>query len=83
MVVPRSNTALDLVLLEAISNIGLAKNSALAHALVSLGSHTLENVSWLTVDGLIPSLCIPSLDDATVTVDLGITHFHGVQFMVF
>ena len=83
MVVPRTDAALDPVLLDALSNMGLAKNSAHARALVSLGPHTLDNVSWLTVDRVVPSLCIPSLDNATATVDLGITHFHGVQFLVF
>ena len=83
MVVPRPDADLDPVLLEAISNMDLAKNSAHAHALLSLGSHTLENVSWLTVNDVVPSLCIPSLDDSTTTVDLGITHFRGVQFLVF
>ena len=83
MVVPRSDAVLDLVLLDALSNMGLAKNSAHAHALVSLGSHTLEHISWLTVNDAVRSLQIPSLDDATATVDLGITHFRGLQFLVF
>ena len=83
MVVPRGDAALDPVLIDALSNMRLAKSSALAHALVSLGSYTLEDVSWLTVDDVVPSLRIPSLDDATDTVDLGITHYRGVQFLVF
>ena len=46
MVVSRTDAALDPVLLDVLSNMGLPKNSAHAHALVSLGFHTLENVSW-------------------------------------
>ena len=56
MVVPRRDAVLDPVLLDALSNMGLAKNSAHAHALVSLGSHTLEHISWLTVNDVVPSL---------------------------
>ena len=37
----------------------------------------------VNVDDVVPSLCIPPLDDATATVDLGITHFRGGQFLVF
>ena len=59
MYVPRPDAVLDSVLLEAISNMGLAKNSALAHALVSLGSNTLADVSWLTVDDFHPFVSRP------------------------
>ena len=83
MVVPRSDDALDPVLLDALSNMGLAKNSAFAHAIVSLESYTLEDVSWLTVADVAPSFRILSLDDATGTDDLAITHYRGVQFLVF
>ena len=83
MFVPRLDAVLDLVLLEAISNMGIAKNSALAHALVSLGSHTIADASWLTINDVLLSLLIPSLDDPTITMEIGTTHFRGVQFMVF
>ena len=78
MPVPRLDAVLDLVLLEAISNMGLAKNPALEHALVSLGSQTVAGVSWLTVDDVVPSLLILSLDDPTATMGLGTTQFRGV-----
>ena len=83
MSVPRPDDVLNLILLDTISNMGLSKNFALAHAFVSLGSKTLEDVSWLTVDDALPYLCIPSLDNPHDTMELGITHYRGVQFMFY
>ena len=79
----RPAAALDPVLPDALSNMGLAKNSDLAHALVSLGSRNLADVSWICVEDVLPSLCIPSLHDATATMELGFTCYCGVQFIVF
>ena len=62
--------------------MGIAKNAALAHALVSLGSCNLADVFWINVDVILPSLCIPSLANTTGTMELGLAHYRGFQFVV-
>ena len=47
MVVPQRDADLDPVLIDAFSIMRLARNSAHAHALVSMGSYTLEDGMYL------------------------------------